>query len=291
MRHLGLSPLLACSLALSVGLPVHAHAFDGTIAVQDVEQAAPARKGRVFIDATALGEAGPYLAGESTKRASECLVAEGVASTDAPAGPELRVTIAPGETTGYSITYVIVYDGEELEGSAGASDCQLCTEGELLDRVDAIAKEQAPKMVEPVEEPDIEPEDGGGVQIVPPGGEGEDTTPEGMGGMGKAGVALLVAGGAATVTGVVLVALPPKHFPIGDPDANMIETTRPPGYAVLGGGVALAVTGAVLLALDVRRRKRATDDGAAAEAEPKASARVAPWFGGRGAGLGITGRF
>ena len=290
MSLLGLRSVLVCSLALAMGMPLHARA--NLFSPVQQGQADVPRQGRVFVDASALGDAGPYLAGQATKRAGDCLVDEGVKHTEAPAGPELRMTIKPGEPTGYTIAYEIVFDGAVMEdGKAkGSSDCQLCTEDELLDRIDAIAREQAPKMVEPEAEPEVvdhdpDPE----VVVTPPGGEGGHDEPEGMGGMGKAGVALLVVGGASAVTGVVLVVRKPEHFPAGDPNANMVKTTRPPGAAVLGGGVALAITGAVLLALDVKRRKKTEDAGATASG--KAAARIHPWLGPGGAGLGVTGRF
>lgn len=295
MRSLGLRSVLVCSLALPVGLPARAWASTSVVAPHAMVAAgtvpdAP-RTGRVYVDATALGEVGPLLAGEATKRAGACLVTEGVTFTDSPAGPELRIMITPGETTGYSIAYEIVYDGKVVEDGSGASDCQLCTEDELLDRVDAIATEQAPKMVEPAPE----------VEVVDPDPDPDpdpvqDDEPKPMGGMGKAGIGLLVAGGLSVVAGTVLVIRKPENFPAGDPNADKIETTRPTGGILLGGGVALAVTGAVLLALDIKRRKRAQDDAGPSVAEPSPAQarmrpRLSPWLSPQGAGLGVFGRF
>jgi len=105
----------------------------------------------------------------------------------------------------------------------------------------------------------------------------------GLQGMGKAGVALLVVGGLGAIVGVSLVAVGPEHFPAGDPLADHIHTLRPPGWAVMGGGVAVLVVGAVLLGVDRQQAKR--------RAAGKAEARVQPWLGPQGAGLGVVGRF
>ncbi|MEX1361709.1 MAG: hypothetical protein AB1Z98_01175 [Nannocystaceae bacterium] len=292
MRHFGLRSLVACSLALTVGVPTRALASaevppPSTPQSADGPRASEAeRVGRLYVDATALGETGPLLAGDATKRASECLVGEGVTLTDAPAGPELRIVVTPGEATGYDIAYEIVYDGEVIEDGAGASSCPLCTERELLDRIDAIAIEQAPKMVVPAPEVIVpEPEPDPGLEPV------EDEPPRKLEAMGIAGASLLGAGVLTLAAGTVLVIRQPTNFPAGDPNADKIETTRPTGGILLGGGAVLAITGAVLLAIDLKRRKRSEDDAGPSVVEPKAEARVRPWFGRHGAGLGVAGRF
>lgn len=254
-----------------------------------VEEAEDApRTGRIFVDASALPDedARAYVVGEATTRGKEKLAAEGVEHTDAAAGPELRVTISP-DGTGYAIQYEIVYEGKAIH--EGSSDCQRCTEGELLERVESIAVEQAPNMVEPAPEPETPPDEvkqgGNGDQGGDGGGGGDQTgetdEPDGMGGMGKAGIALLVSGGVGAGVGVGLLIRKPRTFPSGHVNASQLETTRPTGGILLGSGVALAVTGAVLLALDVKRRKRG---------QPKETS-LRPWLGPGGTGVVISGRF
>jgi hypothetical protein len=114
------------------------------------------------------------------------------------------------------------------------------------------------------------------------------TNPGKLRGMGKAGMALVVVGGLGAITGVTLVVLPPKTFPTGHPNAAFIQTTRPPGWGVLAGGVAALVAGAALLGLD---RTQAKQRAAAGASPTKPQARVQPWLGRDGAGLGIAGRF
>jgi hypothetical protein len=98
--------------------------------------------------------------------------------------------------------------------------------------------------------------------------------------MGKAGIALLAVGGAALITGVVLVVRAPA--PREDKMPTHVFSTRPPGYALLGVGAAVAITGGVLLGLDRRNAKNAS------------TARFVPtpWIDpGHGGGVGVVGRF
>ncbi len=254
----------------------------------------PPRVGRIFIDADGLGAAGPVLAGRSMRMAQGALQDQGVTLTTAPAGPELRVVLTLRDGGGYRVEYQIVYDGKTIEAGTGGFDCQLCTEDELVEKVEALVIQVAPKLVVPTREKDPEvakdPEpkpkkdpvaDGSTDPIV-------DEENDGLGGKGKAGVALLVVGGLGAIGGVVLVARKPKYFPVGDPQASMIQTTRPPGWALLGGGVAAVVVGAVLLGID---RKQAKQREAARSKPKKAEAKLHPWLGADGAGLGVYGRF
>jgi hypothetical protein len=114
------------------------------------------------------------------------------------------------------------------------------------------------------------------------------TDPDRLRGMGKAGVALLVVGGLGAIAGVTLVVLPPRHFPLGDPNASKIQTTHPPGWGILGGSLVALAVGAVLLGFDRNDAKQRTAAGAS---RTKPQARVRPWLGRDGAGLGVEGRF
>lgn len=271
----------------------------GDPSVPPPEQDGPPRVGRVFVDASGLGDAGPVIGGRATLTGKGALQAQGVTYTDAPAGPELQVSLKERDAGGYRVDYVIVYDGKPTKNGSGGFDCQLCTEDELVEKVEALVIQVAPKMVVPKEEPEDGPGDGPGNDVEDPDHDngrdpdhGTDPDPiadddSGLRGMGKAGVGLLVAGGLGAIAGITLVVLPPKTFPTGDPNAANIKTTRPPGWGVLGGGVAAVVVGAVLLGLDRKQAKRRATAGLRA----KPQALVHPWLGPEGAGVGVVGRF
>lgn len=318
MRASPLHSVIACSLALALGVPSGAHAFapgktkgDATTkagkggkdpggttdggADPVPEPAAvdgPPRTGRIYVDADGLGDAGPVIAGRSMKVGQAGLESQGVALTDAPAGPELRVVLSLRDSGGYRVEYQIVYDGEVVPDGTGGFDCQLCTEDELVEKVEALAVQVAPKLVVP--EPEVEP-DGDPDPKGDPKGEPDpkigtqdpitDDDPGALGGLGKAGVALVVLGGLGMVGGVSLLVI--KPIPVQDDplEATMARNTKPAGGAVLGVGVAVLVTGVALLAVDRKRAK-------AKEAEqPKAAAMVSPWIGADGGGIGVVGRF
>lgn len=328
MRASPLRSVLACSLVLALGLPGSALAAPGSKSPKSAKAAkdegatkdpvedpgvttpeadpgdpsvppaghdGPPRVGRIFVDADGLGDAGPVLAGRATRAAEGGLQGQAVTITDAPAGPELRVVLTMRDSGGYRVEYEIVYDGKTVEDGTGGFDCQLCTEDELVEKVEQLAIQVAPKLVVPEAKtdpgPGPGPNGGGGGDLGPEDGPGPDPIvdedPGALGGMGKAGVALLVVGGLGAIAGVTLVVLPPKTFPTGHPNAALIQTTRPPGWGVLGGGVAALVVGAVLLGLD---RKQAKQRAVKAQGG-KAQARVSPWMGRHGAGLSVVGRF
>ncbi|MEM9463365.1 MAG: hypothetical protein AAGF11_54995 [Myxococcota bacterium] len=157
----------------------------------------------------------------------------------------------------------------------------------LLAEIDALVPEGESDVVEPkakverLPEPDPEPASA----------PVEEEEPGKLCRMGKAGVALMALGGLTAVGGTVLVAREPTGFPVGHPNADKLETTRPAGGGVLGGGLALVVVGAVLLGVDRKRAKQRKASAARSSTSPKVEAAVHPWLGGHGGGLGVTGRF
>jgi hypothetical protein len=323
MRSIPLRSFLAGSLVLALGLPggvlaapgsksksAKSEAKDpgkgtatekdpGDPSVPPPEHDGAPRQGQVFVDALGLGDAGPVIGGRATLVARGALEGQGVTITDPPGVPELQVTLKERDAGGYRVDYVIVYDGKTVKDGAGGFDCQLCTEDELVEKVEALAVQVAPKLVvpgpeadtdpDPERDPDVKDPDGNGRRDPDPDGGIVDDDPNRLGGKGKAGVALLVVGGLGAITGTVLVIRKPEYFEVGDPHApTEYSTTRPPGWALLGGGVAVVVVGAVLLGLD---RKQAKQRAAAGVGGKKATAKLHPWFGPQGAGLGVHGRF
>lgn len=316
MRVTLLRSVLACSLAFALGVPGGALAAapsksaksskpgkgkadgaekdPGDPSVPPPPNDGPARIGRLFVDADGLGSNGPAIAGRAMRVGTGALEGQSVTITDAPAGPELRIKLTTRDAGGYRVEYEIVYDGKTVKDGTGGFDCQLCTQDELVEKVEALAVQVAPKLVIPKEEPEIGPgpgpdvdgpgpdEDGnggGGGTVTPPI---TDDDPNALRGMGKAGVGLLVVGGLGTIAGITMVALPLKEFPAGHKRADQLQTTRPPGYAALGIGAGALIVGAVLLGLDRKQAKQRAK---------KTAALVHPWVGPRGAGIGVVGRF
>lgn len=112
------------------------------------------------------------------------------------------------------------------------------------------------------------------VLAVPIDASAADRVPLGTG--GRAGVGLVIGGAVALVGGAVLVGVHQEpHLDPHDSQREIARLTRGPGIALLVLGTAALAGGAALLAID---RKRA-------------HARVAPWIGGRGAGLVFSLRF
>lgn len=319
MRSTPFRSLLAGSLVLALGLPGGALAAPGSksksaksakgdAAAKDPGKGTekdpgdpsvpppaydgPPRIGRVFVDASGLGDAGPVIGGRATLIGKGALQDQGVTYTDVPAGPELQVTLRERDAGGYRVDYVIVYDGKPTKNGSGGFDCQLCTEDELVEKVEALVIQVAPKMVVPEEEPEGEepdrtdpdstrPDDTIGPKTDPL----TDEDPSRLGPKGKAGIGLLVVGGVGVLTGVVLVALPDWEGKNGTRDASKLFNAKNPGYGVLGGGAAFLIVGAVLLGLDRAQAKRRAGTKKEARLHPH------PWFGPQGAGLGVTGRF
>lgn len=304
MRCFALPSILACSLALaavpqgalaaapSKGKAAHKKkgkkpADDGGAEVPEPAAGDAERVGRVFIDADGLGDAGPVLAGRTTRLVEGAFEAEKVTLTDAPAGPELRVTLSYRDSGGYQVAYEIDYNGAAIEDGSGSFECQLCTEDELIEKVEALARQVAPKMMVPKKpEEDPKPEDKPDPEIVPDNGGAQapvvDEDPGKLRRMGKAGVGFLVVGGLTTVSGIVLAAITPPELEIEPAGVPEVRGTRQAGYGVLAGGVVMVVVGAVLLGVDRKRAKRRAS---------QANVSLDPWFHRDGGGLGVSGRF
>lgn len=315
MRVTLLRSVFACSLAFALGLPGGALAAapksskskpgkgkgegeaekdPGDPSVPPAPHDGAPRIGRLFVDADGLGSSGPVIAGRSMRAGTGALEGQSVTITDAPAGPELRVKLTMRDAGGYRVEYEIVYDGKTVKDGTGGFDCQLCTEDELVEKVEALAVQVAPKLVVPKDDPVVGPgnepdpdgtdpdEDGngGGGTITRPVTDGD---PNGLGVKGKAGVALIVVGGLGAIAGVTMVALKPTYLEQGNPEAFKYRSTDPPGYVALGIGAAALITGAVLLGLDRKQAKK--------RSASKTAALVHPWMGPQGAGVGVVGRF
>lgn len=314
-----LRSVLACSLALALGLPGSALAAapsksskssksgkpgkgegagsekdPGDPSVPPPPLEGPPRIGRLYVDADGIGAGGPVIAGRSMRAGTGALEGQGVTITQAPAGPELRIKLTERDAGGYRVEYEIVYDGKTVKDGTGGFDCQLCTEDELVEKVEALTIQVAPKLVVPKDDPGVGPgpgpdPDGDDPDVGPDPDGGKvtgpvaDDDPNALRGMGKAGVGLLVVGGLGAIAGVTMVVIKDKSFPAEHPRTDQLQSTHTPGWVALGVGAAALITGGVLLGLDRKQAKR--------RAAGKTAALVHPWLGPQGAGIGVVGRF
>lgn len=212
------------------------------------------RRASLEIDTSDIGAEGPVVKRRVRERADVALRAAGVL----PARPDhadplvhVDIDALQGEDPGYQFE-LWVSQGGTIVGERRRVECTLCTESEIVARVEAtitevlgqlevprdeaVAAEPKPPAPEP-SEPETEP----------------DRPRARLSGLGRAGIGLLSVGVVGVGVGAVLVALPPT---VDENDPLYETTTRPPGFAVLGVGAAVLVSGVVMLAVD-RKRTRA----------------------------------
>jgi hypothetical protein len=187
----------------------------------------------------------------------------------------IDVDVLAGPDPGYQCEIWIDHRGEVV-GERRKVECTLCTESEIVQRVETTVSElvallpaetTAEDEVEPEPEPEPAPEP-------KPQGPPDDGRVR-LGALGKTGAALIALGATGAGVGAVLVALPPKV----DQDDPLYETTyRPPGIATLAAGAAVLVSGVVMLVVDRRRARTRTT-------------ALVPTLGPSAAGVVWTGRF
>ncbi len=219
----------------------------------------------VEIDTSDVGDEGPIIKRRIEERTGVVLRGRGVL----PARPQtddpvVTIDIDPltGPEPGYSFEIWSMI-GEQPLGDKRQVECTLCTESEVVARIEATMLEhlETVELPPPPEESDegaADPspspaEDDSGVDPSDPPTSDQDGGRARLGKLGRAGVGLLSVGLGGVIAGSVLVALPPK---VNDDNPLEETTTRPPGFAVLGIGAAAALSGAIMLAIDRRRAKR-----------------------------------
>ncbi|MEM6295663.1 MAG: hypothetical protein AAGA54_30600 [Myxococcota bacterium] len=233
----------------------------GLLAAPGVAQAKdPPRKeplrASVDVDAGALGEDADVVENRvqirvgSQLRKAEVLprksLSDGVIHID--------VTLLPGGA-GYHYEVYAEQNDKTLDASVTSEDCVSCSEDALLDAVSAAVDACLPPLadatatsVEPTPEPTV--------TVTPTTDEPTDTPR--IGPMGKTGIALMVAGAASAVVGVIFV-VQGRSFS-SRPGSVQQEGLdfRPPGFGLIGGGAAALITGGVLYGVDRKRRKTAS---------------------------------
>jgi len=167
--------------------------------------------------------------------------------------PLLKISLRQLDGGGYAIVSSLIIAGEPLANSEREVLCNLCTEGETVER----ARVEVDRLIPFVREHAADEARTSSEQAPQDTSEADPNTsdiPKGarFGVKGKAGFALIGLGLASVGVGAVLSAREPTVKP-----EMPLETldTRTPGFVTLGLGGAALVTGAVLLLLDRRSSK------------------------------------
>lgn len=231
------------------------------------------RHASVSIDTSDVGDEGPIIKRRIQERTDVALRGEGVLPARPQTGdPIVHVDVdaLDGPEPGYAFE-MWVTSGQQPLGERRRVECTLCTETEIVTRVEtdllehlqsmefAADDETSPMPDGPAVEPAaVEPEPVAVEDpvVADPEGPVEDGRgrPRRLGRLGAAGVGLMAVGVTGLGVGAVLVALPPRV----DPENPLFETTtRPPGFVALGVGAAALVSGVIMLAVDRRRARRA----------------------------------
>ena len=254
----------ACGLALALAWP----------AVAAERAPTEPRHATVEIDTSDIGEEGPVVKRRTRERTDVVLRAAGVL-TGRPGveDPVIHVDIdeLTADEPGYRCEVWISHGDREL-GERRRIECPLCTESEIVQRVEHTVSglvDLLPVGPPPADAPATETGTEPTTEPTPTSDAPSDTTseptaatsptegdrPGALGVLGKTGAAFIALGAAGAAAGAVMVALPAKV----DPDDPLHETTyRPPGIATLAAGGAVLVTGIVLLVVDRRSARRRT---------------------------------
>lgn len=256
---------LACAGLLAI-VPVSA-----AVAAEPADARAPdgepttaePRYATVEIDTSDVGEEGPVIKRRTRERTDVVLRAAGVLPGRSQDDPVIHVDIDEliGADPGYQCE-VWISRADAVLGERRRVECTLCTESEIVQRVETTVSElvaeldelvqpqEPPEPDEPITEPEPEP-------MTDPSSDSlaADERRVPLGSLGKTGAALIAVGIAGAGVGAVLLALPPKV----DQDDPLYETTyRPPGAATLATGAAVLVAGVVMLVVDRRRARSRT---------------------------------
>lgn len=254
-------------------------AFAGVLVLAPVrpalaaELAAPAAVGEptanepryatVEIDTSDVGAEGPVIKRRTRERTDVVLRAAGVLQGRTQDDAVIHVDIdeLTGDEPGYQYE-VWISRADAVVGERRRVECTLCTETEIVQRVETTVSELLPQLPTKGAAPEVAPVDDGGTP--PPAGPrlepaSDSTSPtadegrRGLGKLGKTGAALIAVGAVGAGVGVVFLVLPPKV----DPKDPLHETTyRPPGAATLAAGAAVLVAGVVMLVVDRRRARK-----------------------------------
>ena len=251
------------------------------------QEASPpeARHATLKIDTSKVGDAGPIVKRRVEERGTIVLRDASILPAR-DARDDALITVVVEEMRGDEPGFVFelsVEQGGELVGERRRVECTLCTESEIVERIERELATATTLVQASVAEAEADgPSEGGeGTQDVAPGADdaaaedGEVDGGQGLGAKGKAGVGLLAVGGAALATGLGLALAPAK---VDESNPLQERSTRLPGYGVLAGAGVALVVGGVLLGLDRREARSRT-------------VAWSPWLGRGLAGASVTARF
>jgi hypothetical protein len=225
----------------------------------------------LVIDTSDVGAAGPIIHRRIAERGDVVLRSAEIMPSLAAEDPIILITVheLTGDDPGFTVSI-------DHEGTREDVDCTLCTETELVSRVEARLITLA-EQIRAGAAPGSESETPGppAASTEPAPSEPQEPTDRDrlLGPMGKAGIGVLAAGVASLGVGIGLAVSPPR--PKRRMPLEAIDTRRP-GYAVLASGGALVIVGAVLLGIDLKHERKTT---------------AAPLWGPHQAGIVVRGTF
>lgn len=270
----GQSVIVAAAVVASLVVPRVAMAKEPDVASKAASDP-PIRAG-LEVDTSALEDGGVELGERLDAEGSALLRREEVLPRKSLDDGQIVVRVREAESKGggYHFDVYAKRGDDKLEETVVSRECVGCLESDVVTQVNDAIEQCLPALR--ATQPRVEPSPSEQTETAPApvvvdGGSDQ----VGLGAMGKAGVGVLVAGGAAAIVGVVF-AVRGRAFET-DPGAatQSGRDFRVPGYGLIGGGVAAVVVGAVLVGVDRKRRRS------------RASAMMLPG----GGGLVWEGRF
>jgi len=271
--------LLGGALAITLATTPVSAAVAAPDAPSERTDAGGVVRASLSIDTTALGGAAGGVKERIRVRGEALLRAHDVLPGRGPTDPIIAIIVEPlGAEPGYRCAFAVRRDGEVVGDTAGTSLCQLCTEDELVDHLEAAIERVVPKVPESVAPPRTAATPGRGRAVPPPSSRTSE-----LRALGKAGLAAAITGGVVVGVGVGLAAR-------DVPDEG--RGTRVAGIAIASVSLGLLVAGLTMVLVDVRRGRADGTAATRAHAPRRRSAwRLSPTAGRTGAGLFVGRRF
>ncbi len=250
----GQSVIVVAAVVASLATPRVAAAKDPDPASK--QPSGPPIRAGLEVDTTALEDGGVELGERLDAEGSALLRREEVLPRKSLDDGQIVVKVREAESKGggYHFDVYAKRGDDKLEETEVSRECVGCLESDVVEQVSEAIEQCLPALR--ATQPSVEPPPPEATESDPPPVVVDTSSDRvGLGPMGKAGVGLLVAGGAAAIVGVVF-AVRGRAFET-DPGAatQSGRDFRPPGYGLIGGGVAAIVTGAVLVGVDRKRRR------------------------------------
>lgn len=268
---------LPCTLAVALGLPAESSARGPALA--PIVALAPASKAAVEVNVKLDQPDDEALAARLRGEIVKALNAEGIAVTKTPGSKEgsIRIDVIWNADDNHEISAVVDAGGEARAPEGGPWVCDTCRENQLMAKVTGLLPAVIPLLPEASEEAATTDGDTGTPDDPVAPTDGGDK--KRLGGLGKAGIGLLVVGVGGAITGGVLAGIGDRSGDAGPERESGTDFTTPGIATAVVGGV-LAITGAAMLAVDLSRSRKKSKKAA-----------FAPIVSPRFAGVGVSGRF